>query len=315
MPLFEIGDSGLLPFRQVHAGPELYESEIEDLVWADLEAFTGESLFPIARQARLTGGGRPDVVALDESGSVVVIEIKRDVDRSQLAQCLEYAGWARTTNLDELAGLYSRGPEAFFTDWQEFTDSVTPRIVTRTPRVVLIARDFEGRTHSALDFLRENGLPVLVVPVTIYDDERGRRFVDVEADHEPAAAISPVVPSDGRPGPRSQVLYGGRRVQVADLLAAGLLEVGEPLIFPRPRKGQTFDATVEPDGALKTSDGQTWPSPSLAAMRASGMPSCDGWLAWRVPRLQSIFLGDVRKQFIASSGVEMSTPDRTDVEA
>ena len=45
------------------------------------------------------------------------------IERRQLAQCLEYAGWARGTNLDELAGLYHGGPEAFFADWQEFTDT------------------------------------------------------------------------------------------------------------------------------------------------------------------------------------------------
>ena len=69
MPLFEVTKQGLVPFRQVVPGAELYESEIEDLVWSDLEAFLGESLFPIARQARLAGGGRPDVLALDESVS------------------------------------------------------------------------------------------------------------------------------------------------------------------------------------------------------------------------------------------------------
>ena len=51
------------------------------------------------------------MVALDHAARVIVIEIKRDVDRGRLAQCLEYAGWARTTNLDELAGMYHRGPE------------------------------------------------------------------------------------------------------------------------------------------------------------------------------------------------------------
>jgi RecB family endonuclease NucS len=82
MPLFEVTEEGLIPFQQVPPGEELYEDEIEELVWGDLEAFLGETLFPIARQAQLTGGGRVDVLALDESGRVVVIEIKRDVDRS-----------------------------------------------------------------------------------------------------------------------------------------------------------------------------------------------------------------------------------------
>ena len=60
--LFMLGESDVRP------GPDLYEKEIEQLAWDDLEAFTGESLFPVARQARITGGGIPDILALDEVG-------------------------------------------------------------------------------------------------------------------------------------------------------------------------------------------------------------------------------------------------------
>ena len=63
MPLFEIQDDGLVPFRRVPGGPELYEQEIEGLLWNSLEEFTGVPLFPVARQASIAGGGRPDLIA------------------------------------------------------------------------------------------------------------------------------------------------------------------------------------------------------------------------------------------------------------
>lgn len=81
----------------------------------NLELFAGEALFPLCRQASLPGGGKPDILALDSVGRVWVIEVKRDVDRYQLSQALEYARWARSTNLDELAALYPSGVTAFFT--------------------------------------------------------------------------------------------------------------------------------------------------------------------------------------------------------
>jgi hypothetical protein len=83
--------------------PDLYEKEIEALAWNNLELFAGETLFPLCRQPSLPSGGKPDIFALDSLGRVWVIEVKRDVDRQQLSQALEYAGWARSTNLDELA--------------------------------------------------------------------------------------------------------------------------------------------------------------------------------------------------------------------
>ena len=65
------------------------------------------------------------------------------------------------------------------------------------PRLYLIARDFEKRTKSTLDFLRENGLLAEVVPVSIYVDPRGRRIVDIESDHEPT--VLQAVPDPARP--------------------------------------------------------------------------------------------------------------------
>ena len=72
MPLFEIdASSELVPFRRLRGGPEFYEREIEELLWRNLEEFTGESLFPVARRPTVQSGGIPDIVALNRSGDVV----------------------------------------------------------------------------------------------------------------------------------------------------------------------------------------------------------------------------------------------------
>lgn len=310
MPLYDLTDDGLKPFTRLKPGPALYEEEIETLVWADLEAFTGEPLFPVARQPHIAGGGIPDILALDESGRVVVIEIKRDIDRGQLAQCLEYAGWARLTNLDEISSLYSRapghkGPEAFFGDWQDFTESTTPVTINPQPRLYLIARDFEGRTRSALEFLRENSLPVTVIPVTIYEDATGRRVVDIEADHEPFAA-----PTGNKGAGPKPITANGHRVTISDLIDAGLVAADEPVEFVRPRLGQHYDAVILGDGTFKIADGSIHQSPSLAAMRAADLVSYDGWYAWRVPRLGGTKLHELRTQYVAQTDASgLAEPD------
>ena len=135
MPLFEVEEGELVPFRRLVGGADLYEKEIEGLLWSNLEEFTGDTLYPIARQAKLPSGGIPDVVALDKSGRVVVFEVKRDIDRKQLAQCLEYAGWARQTSLDELAGMYHGGSSAFWEGWQEFTEICRTSCCQPAPKV------------------------------------------------------------------------------------------------------------------------------------------------------------------------------------
>lgn len=243
----------------------------------------------------LPGGGRADVVALDGDARVVVVEIKRDVERGQLAQCLEYAGWARTTNLDELSGMYHRGePSLFFSDWQEFTESTTPTLINRNPRLVLVARSFHERTESALRYLIENGLPVTLVPVTLYEDQQGRRFLDIEAEHEPEFA--PVADAPTRLADLST--FEGKRIRIADLLDAELVRPGEQLVWERPRLGVTYAATITSNGALELSDGRRFASPSRAAVEAARVPSMDGWLAWKVPRINNALLNDLRIQLV-----------------
>lgn len=303
MPLFEVGADELVPFRRVQAGPELYEREIEDLLWHNLDAVMGRDLFPVARQAQLGGGLVADVVALDGEGRVFVIEVKRDVDRRQLAQCLEYAGWARNTNLDELAGLYHQGSNAFFAAWMEFTETETPRLIRRPPQLVLVARDLDARTDSALAYLVENELPVTVLRVTLYEDHDRRRFVDVDADHEPESVVAdPVVPSpQGRARP-TRYEIGGRRVQLTDLLDAGLLDAGDGLTWERPRLGATYSATVTDTGALLLPDGRTFSSPSRAAMDAADVPAYDGWNAWCTK--DGLRLAELRTRLIEASAAE-----------
>lgn len=280
MPLFEILDgSDLVAFRTLRGGAELYESEIEDLVWTNPDELTGESLFPVARQPVLGEGGRPDVVALDADARVVVVEVKRDIDRRQLAQCLEYAGWARTTNLDELARMYHAGPNAFFADWQQFTESVAPMPIRRSPRLILVARDFHGRTGSAFEFLVEHGLPVLLVRVALYEDVAGRRFLDVEGEHEPD--LAPTAVDEATP---DATQFEGRRVQLSDLMEAGLVGDGEELVWRRPRVGEEHRAAVTAEGAILLEDGRTFSSPSRAAKEAARIPAYDGWYAWRLVR-------------------------------
>lgn len=303
MPLFEVGDEELVPFRRVQAGPELYESEIEELLWQNLDAFIGTPLFPVARQAQLGGGLVPDIVALDIEGHVHVIEVKRDIDRRQLAQCLEYAGWARTTNLDELAGLFKAGPEDFFAAWMEFTGTSSPLLVRRPPQLVLVARDLDERTDSALAFLTENELPVTVLRVTIYEDQDHRRFIDVRADHEPdvlteATPDDPDVPSRAAP---KRYEIDGRRIEISDLLDAGLLDAETRLTWERPRLGKTYTATITDTGAIRLDDGRSFSSPSRAAMEAADIPAYDGWYAWRTE--QGHLLLDLREELMNTASI------------
>jgi|GEM_PF-2420457 len=202
--------------------------------------------------------------------------------------------------------MYGPGTEQFFADWLEFAETSHPRLITRTPKLVLIARSYKQTTQAALENLVETGIPIQVIEVTVYEEPTlNRRFLRLQTDfeNELAAAKEPV---------RSEV--GGVRVQqqgitLADLIAANLLRTGDRLIWRRPRLQQTYYAHITESGTIKLEDGGEFSTPSSAAAHAANIPAYDGWLAWHVERPEgSVLLDSLRKQLV--SGLPEPPEDR-----
>ncbi len=289
MALFNLKDGNFHPVRRLSAATGLLEKHIEDLAWNNLSEICGEPLFAVKRQAS-AGGGIPDIVALDPDGRIVVIEIKRGMERGQLSQILEYAGWASEATFDEIAGMYHLGSSNFWSDWQDFTDTETRVQINRDPRMFLIAEDYDTRTRRAIKFLASKKIAVTVISVSIYESAVGDRFIDVQGIQDPVIAEESLEADEG---------YDRRsawKISVKELLDAGLLEFGEQLSWNRPKLGNSYLAKILENGDIQIEDGRVFYSPSGAAMSAAGIVSANGWIAWRVPRLgENVSLADVQQ--------------------
>ncbi|MEU8236024.1 hypothetical protein AB0C12_41090 [Actinoplanes sp. NPDC048967] len=111
---------------------------------------------------------------------------------------------------------------------------------------------------------------------------------------------------------RSMHLLDGRRVTLADLIAAGLLKPGERVRFSRPRVGQTHVAEVLESGRLRLADGDEYRSPSRAAMVAANMRAVDGWHAWLLESTGAsldALRQDLLDQAVADTVEETAAPD------
>lgn len=106
MPIYRMSQPGR--FVPLEPTPfEDLEKVLEDWVEANSHLlFVGEPLVIIARQPRTPFGKYPDLIAIDEGGATVVIELKRgETPRDVLAQALEYAAWLDSLTLDQLDAL------------------------------------------------------------------------------------------------------------------------------------------------------------------------------------------------------------------
>lgn len=110
-------------------------------------------------------------------------------------------------------------------------------------------------------------------------------------------------------------LLDGRRVRIADLLAAGLLTDRQPLTFTRKKKRELHQAEVtrEQGGAIRLlPSGQVYRSPSTAARAAVGYGSFDGWTAWQLSDGQDL---DAVRQQLLDRAVEETAPNPPEDEA
>ncbi|WP_078427484.1 hypothetical protein [Alkalihalobacterium alkalinitrilicum] len=161
------------------------ENDIENFLKHNLDLLVGdeESLLIVGQQVRNKQNGRSDLVAVDEKGNLVLIEIKRDVEdiRNRKEpfeiQAIRYAAnYAKIQSKDQLVN------DVFvpYLEKQKGTsDSVLTtserarRILTnflvqneagqafnRKQRMILVASEFDEQTLSACAWLISNGVDI-----------------------------------------------------------------------------------------------------------------------------------------------------------
>jgi hypothetical protein len=206
MPLFEVDTQRPLLVTSAN-GPDGSEPGLKttanQVVDSHIDGLLGEEVFPIAQGS---GPDEPHLLALDASGSPVVVELVADLDRENLAKALDHAGAAGRLTRAELAARYSGGASSFQHDVAAFYDSVP---ITRTQagknggggaRLIIICQNAPDEILNAVDFLRQPSMPVEVLKMGVVNSNDGRKFLDVS----PLVVHLP----PGLPAPKSAPIGG-----------------------------------------------------------------------------------------------------------
>ena len=87
------------PLTEVSLGKEAL---LEQMITEDPTILSDRWLL-IGRQVRTTHGGFLDLLALNQDGQLIVIELKRDMTpREVVAQALDYASWVQELKADDI---------------------------------------------------------------------------------------------------------------------------------------------------------------------------------------------------------------------
>lgn len=82
------------------------EQELEDLICQDISVLNDQWLL-MGRQIQTAYNKRIDLLAIDASGSLIVVELKRNrTPREVVAQAIDYATWVKNLDASDIANIF-----------------------------------------------------------------------------------------------------------------------------------------------------------------------------------------------------------------
>jgi hypothetical protein len=139
------------------------EDRLEDAIDQDV-SILDEQLMIIGRQVRTAFGTQLDLLAIDEDGDLIVIELKRDkTPRDIVAQALDYGSWVHSLTISEIEEIYAdfqnrygdaSAPKAL-ADAMRDKFKGEPEEYNASHRLLITASTLDPTTERIVEYLRD----------------------------------------------------------------------------------------------------------------------------------------------------------------
>lgn len=151
--LFGIDDDKL---RRIPKGGLQRESLIEAWVANDL-ALVGLNAFLIGRQVYTSHDQRIDLLAMNEAGDLIIVELKRDrTPREIVAQVLDYASWVSTLDTQEIHALAKDYSDRTLPElYRDKFGGVLPDTLNSAHQMLIVASEFDDASERIVKYLSE----------------------------------------------------------------------------------------------------------------------------------------------------------------
>lgn len=155
------------------------EKHLQDWLAANISMLDPE-LLVIGREVTTDFGGRIDLLCLDRSGGLVVVEIKKEkTPREVTAQVLDYACWIRDLDRDDITRLSAAHDIAEPLDdafKRQFGDEL-PGTLNESHRLLIVAEKIDDSTERIVRYLFDLGVPINVATVQHFRSKDGREML------------------------------------------------------------------------------------------------------------------------------------------
>jgi hypothetical protein len=125
---------------------------------------------------------RLDLLAIDRSGNLVIVELKRDDSgRAVELQAIKYAAYCSTLTLEDVAELFKQylekkgvvcSAEEAKNKIINFIENEDFEELSDKPRIILVSKEYRSEVASAVVWLRKFGVNIICVKLTPYSIDK-----------------------------------------------------------------------------------------------------------------------------------------------
>ena len=155
------------------------EKMLEDALVKDLSILYSQ-LMLLGRQVSTSYGKFIDMLAMDASGNLSIIELKKSrTPREVVAQLLDYASWVQSLSYEEIAAIYSDKNQGKKLE-EGFDDAFgmsLPEQINQSHELIVVASDLDSSTERIINYLSDNySVPINAVFFRFFRDD-GRDYL------------------------------------------------------------------------------------------------------------------------------------------
>ncbi|MBM3150921.1 MAG: DUF91 domain-containing protein [Chloroflexi bacterium] len=158
------------------------EERIENWLESDISILSND-LLVIGRQVKTDFEGKIDLLCLDYTGDLVIVELKRDkTPREITAQALEYASWVKDLSNESIRDIVAEhsGSKVSLEDAykQRFGEEELPEVLNAQHKILIVASEIDESSERIINYLSSTyGVPINAATFRYYEDSDGREFL------------------------------------------------------------------------------------------------------------------------------------------
>lgn len=149
------------------------ESRLENAIVQDISILSNQ-LMLIGRQVSTAHGKFIDMLAMDMSGNLSIIELKKNrTPREVVAQLLDYASWVQALSYEEISAIYAdkNAGQKLEKGFDESFGVSLPEQINQHHELIIVASELDTSTERIIDYLADNyGVPINAVFFRFFRD-------------------------------------------------------------------------------------------------------------------------------------------------